>query len=168
MLNVHQTSHHPPRPFPTPNSPSGLRKTFAAASSRRAFGRTLLAAVPLETLPNETAAAASASTDAAASTDADGTTPVPPNATATARNCTPAAIHEFPPDGFRRSQRQRGWIVLHVVLACYCFWLLAIVCDDYFVPAMESLCSSECNQTDGLVQVTHACVLTESLLQLSA
>lgn len=62
-------------------------------------------------------------------------------------NCTKAAIHEFPPDGFTRAQRQRGWFMLHIALSCYCFWLLAIVCDDYFVPAMESMCSSKflCN-----------------------
>lgn len=56
------------------------------------------------------------------------------------KNCTKAAILEFPSDGFSRSQRRHGWIVLHIALACYCFWLLAIVCDDYFVPAMESMC----------------------------
>ncbi|XP_055629227.1 sodium/potassium/calcium exchanger 4-like [Toxorhynchites rutilus septentrionalis] len=56
------------------------------------------------------------------------------------RNCTPAAIFEFPPDGFTREQRRQGWIAVHVLIACYCFWLLAIVCDDYFVPAIESMC----------------------------
>lgn len=58
------------------------------------------------------------------------------------RNCTPAAIFEFPPDGFTREQRRHGWIAVHVLIACYCFWLLAIVCDDYFVPAIESMCKS--------------------------
>ncbi|CAH1183562.1 unnamed protein product [Phaedon cochleariae] len=58
------------------------------------------------------------------------------------RNCTPPAINEFPPDGFTRSQRQRGWAFLHVVLACYCFTLLAIVCDDYFVPAIKKFCDN--------------------------
>lgn len=58
----------------------------------------------------------------------------------TVKNCTNAAILEFPSDGFNRTQRRHGWIILHIALACYCFWLLAIVCDDYFVPAMESMC----------------------------
>src|SRR5699024_4913857 len=58
-------------------------------------------------------------------------------------NCTPAAINEFPPDGFTREQRQNGWIILHVLLACYLFTLLAIVCDDYFVPAIKKFCDSE-------------------------
>ncbi|XP_055536308.1 sodium/potassium/calcium exchanger 3-like [Wyeomyia smithii] len=53
------------------------------------------------------------------------------------RNCTPAAIFEFPSDGFTREDRRHGWILVHLLIACYCFWLLAIVCDDYFVPAIE-------------------------------
>ncbi|XP_053661518.1 sodium/potassium/calcium exchanger 3-like [Anopheles marshallii] len=60
--------------------------------------------------------------------------------TETERNCTPAAIFEFPSDGFTREDRRHGWILVHVVIACYCFWLLAIVCDDYFVPAIELMC----------------------------
>lgn len=58
------------------------------------------------------------------------------------RNCVRASILEFPSDGLTSNQRKHGWIVLHVALACYCFWLLAIVCDDYFVPTMESMCLS--------------------------
>lgn len=57
-------------------------------------------------------------------------------------NCTPAAINEFPPDGFTRDQRQHGWVVLHAILACYFFILLAIVCDDYFVPAIKRFCDT--------------------------
>lgn len=55
-------------------------------------------------------------------------------------NCTSAAIFEFPSDGFTREQRQHGWVVLHFVLACYGFVLLAIVCDDYFVPTIKRIC----------------------------
>ncbi|KAF5269163.1 hypothetical protein FQR65_LT02463 [Abscondita terminalis] len=55
-------------------------------------------------------------------------------------NCTPPAINEFPSDGFTRQQRQSGWILIHVFLACYAFVLLAIVCDDFFVPAIKKLC----------------------------
>ncbi|XP_023310200.1 sodium/potassium/calcium exchanger 3-like [Anoplophora glabripennis] len=57
-------------------------------------------------------------------------------------NCTPAAINEFPPDGFTRQQRQHGFVVLHALLACYLFTLLAIVCDDYFVPAIKKFCDN--------------------------
>lgn len=58
-------------------------------------------------------------------------------------NCTPAAINEFPSDGFTREQRQHGWVIIHIVLACYCFTLLAIVCDDFFVPAIRKFCDSK-------------------------
>jgi len=57
-------------------------------------------------------------------------------------NCTAPAIDEFPSDGFSRKQRRRGWIIVHIVLVCYCFWFLAIICDDYFVPAIENMCAS--------------------------
>lgn len=57
-------------------------------------------------------------------------------------NCTPAAILDFPPDGLTRDERRSGWIVVHVLIACYAFWLIAIVCDDYFVPVIDSLCES--------------------------
>ncbi|KAJ8960845.1 hypothetical protein NQ318_020142 [Aromia moschata] len=57
-------------------------------------------------------------------------------------NCTPAAINEFPADGFTRDQRRAGWVVLHALLACYLFTLLAIVCDDYFVPAIKKFCDN--------------------------
>lgn len=59
------------------------------------------------------------------------------------RNCTRAAILEFPSDGLNRNQRRHGWIALHILIACYCFWLLAIVCDDYFVPAIGIMCFSK-------------------------
>ncbi|CAH2103533.1 unnamed protein product [Euphydryas editha] len=55
-------------------------------------------------------------------------------------NCTPAAILEFPSDGFTRFQRQHGFIVIHCVLAVYCFLLLGTVCEQYFVPAIEIIC----------------------------
>lgn len=58
-------------------------------------------------------------------------------------NCNPPAIDEFPPDGFTRKQRRKGWLMLHILLTLYCFWFFAIICDDYFVPAIESLCSSK-------------------------
>ncbi|KAJ2954393.1 hypothetical protein O0L34_g2656 [Tuta absoluta] len=56
------------------------------------------------------------------------------------RNCTPPAILEFPPDGFTRAQRQHGAVVVHCVLAIYCFLLLGAVCEQYFVPAIEVIC----------------------------
>ncbi|XP_065808717.1 sodium/potassium/calcium exchanger 1 isoform X4 [Labrus bergylta] len=44
---------------------------------------------------------------------------------------------DFPEDLFSVEQRQRGWVVLHVVGMIYMFAALAIVCDEFFVPALE-------------------------------
>lgn len=74
----------------------------------------------------------------------DGLSPISVLVT-TETNCTPAAIMEFPPDGLTRQQRRSGWIAIHALIACYCFWLIAIVCDDYFVPVIDSLCESACD-----------------------
>ncbi|KAH0954377.1 hypothetical protein HN011_007760 [Eciton burchellii] len=57
-------------------------------------------------------------------------------------NCTPPAIKEFPPDGLTRQQRQAGFIIVHFVIAIYLFLLLAIVCDDYFVPSIKKICEN--------------------------
>lgn len=65
-------------------------------------------------------------------------------------NCTPPAIKEFPSDGFTRQQRQAGFIIIHFVIAIYLFLLLAIVCDDYFVPSIKKICESE-YITEGLL-----------------
>lgn len=59
------------------------------------------------------------------------------------KNCNKPAILELPSDGFTREERQRGWVIIHGLLACYCFWLLATVCDEYFVPAIEAMCCSK-------------------------
>nr|XP_033341286.1 sodium/potassium/calcium exchanger 4-like isoform X1 [Megalopta genalis]XP_033341287.1 sodium/potassium/calcium exchanger 4-like isoform X2 [Megalopta genalis] len=55
-------------------------------------------------------------------------------------NCTPPAIKEFPSDGLTRDQRQSGFIVIHFIIAVYMFLLLAVVCDDFFVPSMKKIC----------------------------
>nr|XP_029714342.1 sodium/potassium/calcium exchanger 3 isoform X1 [Aedes albopictus] len=55
-------------------------------------------------------------------------------------NCTPPAIEDFPPDLFTVQQRQNGAIVLHALASLYLFVALAVVCDKYFVPAVEKIC----------------------------
>ncbi|XP_012348110.1 sodium/potassium/calcium exchanger 3 isoform X2 [Apis florea] len=55
-------------------------------------------------------------------------------------NCTPPAIKEFPSDGLTREQRQLGFILIHFIIAIYMFLLLAIVCDDFFVPSIKKIC----------------------------
>lgn len=55
-------------------------------------------------------------------------------------NCTPPAIEDFPGDLFTRHQRQAGAVVFHVTVSLYLFLALAVVCDKYFVPAVEKIC----------------------------
>ncbi|KAJ9444408.1 hypothetical protein DIPPA_56168, partial [Diplonema papillatum] len=43
----------------------------------------------------------------------------------------------YPPDLFSKDQRKNGAVVLYLVGVLYLFFALAIVCDDYFVPALE-------------------------------
>ncbi|CAH1791479.1 unnamed protein product [Owenia fusiformis] len=70
----------------------------------------------------------------------------PENGTASITNvsesaaCTPPAYHEFPPDLFTLSQKSHGAIVLHTLVVIYMFAALAVVCDDYFVASLESIC----------------------------
>ncbi|XP_072472151.1 sodium/potassium/calcium exchanger 1 [Notamacropus eugenii] len=43
---------------------------------------------------------------------------------------------EYPPDLFSVEERRQGWVVLHLFGMIYVFVALAIVCDEYFVPAL--------------------------------
>lgn len=53
------------------------------------------------------------------------------------------AIHEIPHDGITRGDRKKtGRIVMHVVVSCYCFLMLAVICDEYFFGSIEILCQS--------------------------
>ncbi|XP_041721837.1 sodium/potassium/calcium exchanger 4-like [Coregonus clupeaformis] len=56
------------------------------------------------------------------------------------KNCTEPAIKEFPEDMFSNDERKSGAVLLHIVAALYMFLALAIICDDYFVPALEKIC----------------------------
>lgn len=56
-------------------------------------------------------------------------------------NCTPPAIDDFPADIFTRQQRQAGAVIFHITVSLYLFLALAVVCDKYFVPAVEKICS---------------------------
>ncbi|XP_061743205.1 sodium/potassium/calcium exchanger 1-like isoform X1 [Nerophis ophidion] len=44
---------------------------------------------------------------------------------------------EYPEDIFSVEQRRQGWVVLHASGMIYMFVALAIVCDEFFVPALE-------------------------------
>jgi len=41
---------------------------------------------------------------------------------------------------FDEEQRQGGAVVVHVIVSLYLFIALAVVCDKFFVPAVEKIC----------------------------
>nr|XP_057930862.1 sodium/potassium/calcium exchanger 1 isoform X2 [Doryrhamphus excisus] len=43
---------------------------------------------------------------------------------------------EYPEDLFSVEERRQGWVVLHIIGMMYMFVSLAIVCDEFFVPAL--------------------------------
>ncbi|CAH1958916.1 unnamed protein product [Acanthoscelides obtectus] len=55
-------------------------------------------------------------------------------------NCTPPAIDDFPKDFFTEEQREKGAVVVHILISLYLFVALAVVCDKFFVPAVEKIC----------------------------
>ncbi|XP_049451202.1 sodium/potassium/calcium exchanger 1-like isoform X1 [Epinephelus fuscoguttatus] len=66
-------------------------------------------------------------------------TPPPPTTSATPRP-PPRPPHrqgDYPDDIFSVEQRRQGWVVLHIIGMIYMFVALAIVCDEFFVPALE-------------------------------
>ncbi|KAM7396782.1 hypothetical protein PAMP_019794 [Pampus punctatissimus] len=65
-------------------------------------------------------------------------TPVPPVTTITPASPgeAPHIKGEYPEDIFSVEDRRRGWVVLHIFGMVYMFISLAIVCDEFFVPAL--------------------------------
>ena len=59
------------------------------------------------------------------------------------KSCVPPAILQFPTPVFNKTQRRYGAIIFHILLAIYMFMGLAIVCDDYFVPALDKISDGE-------------------------
>lgn len=54
-------------------------------------------------------------------------------------NCTPPAIEEFPRPVIPQYVRAKGGLIVHLLVSAYMFLGLSIVCDDYFVPALERM-----------------------------
>ncbi|NXT05403.1 NCKX1 protein, partial [Prunella fulvescens] len=67
-----------------------------------------------------------------------GTTPQQENATESSPGEKPPyeSKGEYPQDLFSVEERRQGWVVLHIFGMMYVFVALAIVCDEYFVPAL--------------------------------
>ncbi|XP_077302075.1 sodium/potassium/calcium exchanger 5-like [Arctopsyche grandis] len=56
------------------------------------------------------------------------------------QECVNKTEESFPPDLFTDEELRQGAIVLHFIAVIYCFTLLAIVCDEYFIPSVEFIC----------------------------
>ncbi|XP_036347320.1 probable sodium/potassium/calcium exchanger CG1090, partial [Rhagoletis pomonella] len=56
------------------------------------------------------------------------------------RNCTPPAIEQFPQPLMGKWARQHGGLIIHIIVAVFTFFGLAIVCDEYFVASLDRLC----------------------------
>lgn len=41
-----------------------------------------------------------------------------------------------------REMNKNGLFLIHTILACYCFWMLAIILDEYFLVSIEIICQS--------------------------
>ncbi|XP_068153596.1 probable sodium/potassium/calcium exchanger CG1090 [Drosophila tropicalis] len=55
-------------------------------------------------------------------------------------NCTPPAIEQFPEPLMNKWARRHGGLILHILVAVFTFFGLAIVCDEYFVASLDRLC----------------------------
>ncbi|NXK59557.1 NCKX1 protein, partial [Sylvietta virens] len=68
----------------------------------------------------------------------EGTTPQQENASESFPDEKPPyeSKGEYPQDLFSVEERRQGWVVLHIFGMMYVFVALAIVCDEYFVPAL--------------------------------
>lgn len=82
--------------------------------------------------------------------------------------CTPSSAKEFPPDLFGHKLRVRGFIIIHILVVCYMFFCLAVVCDQYFLPSLE-LCSSKLGLSSDVAGATFMVKLklknTKSLIE---
>ncbi|XP_038216724.1 sodium/potassium/calcium exchanger 3 isoform X2 [Zerene cesonia] len=77
------------------------------------------------------------------------------------RNCTPPAIDDFPTGLFTELQRQHGAIVLHAFISIYLFLALAVVCDKFFVPAVDRICTA-LNMTNDVAGATFMAAATSA------
>uniref|UniRef100_A0A1A9WY23 Sodium/calcium exchanger membrane region domain-containing protein n=1 Tax=Glossina brevipalpis TaxID=37001 RepID=A0A1A9WY23_9MUSC len=55
-------------------------------------------------------------------------------------NCTPPAIEQFPRPLMSKWLRTHGGLIIHIIVAVFTFFGLAIVCDEYFVASLDRLC----------------------------
>lgn len=68
-----------------------------------------------------------------------------PLRTSEATTATRPAIFNFPTDSIDFKGNKTVRLALLSLIACYIFWMLAIICDEFFVPSIQILCQSKCH-----------------------
>ncbi|XP_045473131.1 probable sodium/potassium/calcium exchanger CG1090 [Harmonia axyridis] len=68
------------------------------------------------------------------------TMPTVSNDTEPSQKCTTPAIEQFPRPLMDNSTRRHGGLIIHLLVAIYTFFGLAIVCDEYFVASLDRIC----------------------------
>ena len=58
-------------------------------------------------------------------------------------DCLAPAITQFPKPTIDKKARQKGAVIVHILVATYMFIGLAIICEDYFVPALTRTSDGE-------------------------
>ena len=51
-------------------------------------------------------------------------------------------INESVQNGTDAVKKNSSRIIAHVLVSCYCFWMLAIICDEYFIASIHVFCHS--------------------------
>ena len=64
------------------------------------------------------------------------------NVTTNATSSTETEGSHFPTDVFSLEQKRHGAVILHIVGVLYMFVALALVCDEFFIPALEIVAQS--------------------------
>lgn len=53
-----------------------------------------------------------------------------------------SAINESVQNSTDAVKKNSSRIIAHVLVSCYCFWMLAIICDEYFMASIHVFCHS--------------------------
>lgn len=53
-----------------------------------------------------------------------------------------SAINESVQNGTEAVKKNSSRIIARILVSCYCFWMLAIICDEYFMASIHVFCHS--------------------------
>ena len=76
-------------------------------------------------------------------------------------DCIHPSVEEFPKDFLTPEERERGGIIVHLLIGLYMVISLCFVCDNYFVPVLEAPCK-KLNISDDVAGATFMAAGTSS------